>query len=65
MKIGLPKEIKAQEFRVGLTPSNVVDLVKAGHEVLVETGAGIGSGFEDAEYQQAGAKITDNVIDVW
>ncbi|WP_434341913.1 alanine dehydrogenase [Mycoplasma putrefaciens] len=65
MKIGLPKEIKAQEFRVGLTPSNVIDLVKAGHEVLVEKGAGIGSGFEDAEYQQAGAKITDSVADVW
>ena len=47
MKIGLPKEIKNNEFRVGLTPGAVSDYVQAGHTVLVETGAGIGAGFPD------------------
>ncbi|AJM71894.1 alanine dehydrogenase [Mycoplasma yeatsii] len=65
MKIGLPKEIKQNENRVGITPSGVVELVRNGHEVLVESGAGLGSGFADEEYQKAGAKITTNAEEVW
>lgn len=57
MRIGIPKEIKAQENRVGLIPSSVMELVARGHEVWVETQAGIGIGISDAEYQTAGAQI--------
>lgn len=57
MKIGIPKEIKDQEGRVALTPAAVGQLVGAGHEVTVETGAGVGSGFADAEYLAAGARL--------
>ena len=55
MRIGVPKEIKDNEFRVGLTPSSVAELVHHGHEVLVECGAGVGSGLTDAEYVRPGA----------
>lgn len=57
MQIGVPKEIKDQEFRVGLTPSSVRTLVEQQHQVMVETQAGAGAGFGDAEYQAVGAKI--------
>src|SRR4051794_22482653 len=57
MRIGVPKEIKNNEFRVGLTPGSVAELTDHGHEVLVETGAGLGSGLTDAEYAAAGAKL--------
>ena len=57
MRIGVPKEIKNNEFRVGLTPASVAELTHHGHSVLVETGAGIGSGLSDAEYVAAGATI--------
>src|SRR4051812_39257628 len=57
MRIGVPKEIKNNEFRVGLTPGSVAELTHHGHEVLVETGAGLGSGLTDAEYLAAGAKF--------
>ncbi len=57
MKIGVPKEIKTQEYRVGLAPESVAELVRAGHQVVVETQAGVGSGASDAHYQKAGAKI--------
>lgn len=57
MRIGVPKEIKVHENRVGLTPASVAELVGAGHEVLVERGAGAGIGFYDADYQAAGAAI--------
>ena len=57
MNIGIPKEIKDQEGRVALTPAAVAQLVGAGHEVTVETGAGVGSGFADAEYHAAGARL--------
>ena len=57
MRIGVPKEIKNNEFRVGLTASSVAELIHHGHEVLVETGAGAGSGVTDAEYAAAGAAI--------
>ena len=56
MLIGVPKEIKNNEFRVGLTPSSVNDYIHAGHHVLVEQGAGLGSGFSDQEYIVAGLK---------
>src|SRR5438309_3962783 len=57
MIIGVPKEIKDQEFRVGMTPVGARELVKAGHVVLIEAGAGVGSGFEDANYKEAGAEL--------
>jgi alanine dehydrogenase len=60
MKIGIPKEIKLQEFRVSLTPIYVQELIEAGHEVLIETNAGIGSGFSDQEYAAEGAKIVES-----
>ena len=59
MVIGCPKEIKNQEYRVGLTPSNVADYIRHGNKVIMETGAGIGSGFTDEEYKNAGAEIAD------
>ena len=65
MKIGCVKEIKNNEFRVGLTPDNVASYVAAGHEVYIEKGAGVGSGFADDEYVKAGAKMIDNAADVW
>ncbi|MCJ7556714.1 MAG: alanine dehydrogenase [Gammaproteobacteria bacterium] len=60
MLIGVPKEIKNHEYRVGLVPSSVRDLVHAGHEVVVQTGAGAGIGSSDAEYVIAGARIADS-----
>ena len=57
MRIGVPREIKIHEYRVGLVPASVQELVLAGHEVLVETQAGIGIGYEDARYVSAGARI--------
>ncbi|WP_420136317.1 alanine dehydrogenase [Sphingomonas sp.] len=57
MRIGVPKEIKNHEYRVGLTPPSVAELVGAGHQVVVETGAGKGIDFEDADYVEAGASI--------
>ncbi len=59
MIIGVPKEIKRHEYRVGMTPMGVAILVNDGHEVLVEKGLGLGCGFKDSEYEKAGAKITD------
>ncbi|QYK42305.1 MAG: alanine dehydrogenase [Paracoccaceae bacterium] len=65
MRIGCPKEIKPQEFRVGLTPDATRDVISAGHAVLVETGAGTGAGFSDADYLAAGARIVSRAEDVW
>ncbi len=65
MKIGCVREIKAFEFRVGLTPSNVTEYVSHGHSVFIESSAGEGSGFSDDEYKAAGAAIIDNAQDVW
>ena len=65
MKIGVPKEIKDREFRVGLTPAGVLTLTMRSHQVFVETNAGIGSGFSDAEYIQAGAKIVATAPEVY
>src|SRR5580658_10172105 len=57
MRIGVPKEIEDQEYRVGMTPGSVRELVIRGHEVLLESNAGQGIGFSDDIYRQAGAKI--------
>jgi alanine dehydrogenase len=65
MRIGLPKEIKDQEFRVGLTPASVQALCSRGHEVFVETGAGQGAGFKDQDYVGVGAKIVDSAAISW
>ncbi len=65
LKGGCVKEIKNNEFRVGLTPDNVASYVAAGHEVYIEKSAGVGSGFADDEYVKAGAKMIDNAADVW
>jgi alanine dehydrogenase len=65
MEIGVPKETKDQEFRVGLSPSSVRVLVENGHSVFVETQAGIGAGFADADYVQVGAAIVPNPEAAW
>ncbi|MHB1744944.1 MAG: alanine dehydrogenase, partial [Acidobacteriaceae bacterium] len=65
MIIGVPKEVKDHESRVGVTPAGVKALVEAGHTVLVETNAGALSSLPDDEYQSAGAEIVGSVYDVW
>lgn len=65
MKIGVPKEIKDQEFRVGLSPSSVQILVNGGHQLFVEKNAGLGSGFTDQDYRQAGAIIVQSAAEAW
>ena len=64
MRIGVAKEIKQDEYRVALTPAGAGELRRCGHEVVVETGAGVGSTFADAEYEAVGARVT-SVDDVW
>ena len=64
MRIGVAREIKSQEYRVALTPAGARELVQAGHDVLVETGAGAGSAFGDEAYERSGASIV-SVDDVW
>jgi alanine dehydrogenase len=64
MRIGVVKEIKPDEYRVALTPAGARELLQLGHEVLVETGAGVGSAFSDADYTGVGARLT-GVEDVW
>lgn len=63
--IGVPREIKTSENRVGLTPGNVATLVAEGHTVFVEEDAGLGSNFTNEEYSKAGAEIKNNIADVW
>jgi alanine dehydrogenase len=65
MLIGIPKEIKTREYRVGQSPAGVAALVSAGHSVKVEANAGVGAGFEDQEYLDAGAQITTSADDAW
>ena len=65
MIIGIPKELKDQESRVAAVPGAVADLVKNGIEVIIETGAGEGSGISDSDYEEAGAKILDSAKEVW
>ena len=65
MLIGLPKEIKNHEYRVGLTPGSVSELIRAGHKVIVQTGAGLGIGCPDKEYEAVGAKIVSDAKKVF
>jgi alanine dehydrogenase len=65
MIIGVPKEIKTNENRVALVPGGAESLVMAGHTVLVEHGAGVGSGFEDSDYTDTGVRIVDTAAEVW
>jgi alanine dehydrogenase len=65
MLIGIAKEIKVEEYRVSMTPAGVSQMVAHGHQVLVEAGAGTGSGFTDDEYRKMGAEIVPTAADVW
>jgi alanine dehydrogenase len=65
VRIGIPREIKPREFRVGLTPAGALELTSSGHQVTVETAAGEGSGFADDDYRAAGARIAPTAEDVW
>src|SRR5438132_6594321 len=65
MRVGVPKEIKNHEYRVGLTPASVAELVHAGHEVIVEANAGMGIDFEDKAYTDAGARIVGTAAEVF
>lgn len=65
MKVGVPREVKDNEFRVAITPAGVREVSVAGHEVLVEAGAGVGSSIEDDEFAGAGATIVPDAAEVW
>ncbi len=65
MLVGVPKEIKTHEYRVGMTPAGVRQLIEAGHQVLVEKGAGLGSGLVDQQYQKAGAELVARAGEVF
>ena len=65
MRVGVPKEIKVHEYRVGLTPASVAELVAAGHDVIVETKAGVGIDFSDQDYINAGASIAGSAAEVF
>jgi alanine dehydrogenase len=65
MRVGVPREIKNHEYRVGLTPPSAAELIAAGHEVIVEAGAGSGIDFTDADYRQAGATIVASAASIF
>src|SRR5688572_23987084 len=65
MRIGVPTEIKNNENRVAMTPAGVVQLVKSGHEVFIQKGAGHGSGFTDNHYVRAGATLVETAAEAW
>ena len=65
MKVGIPKEIKDNENRVGMTPAGVAEMVKHGHEVFVQHTAGEGSGFRDEQYQNVGATILGTIEEIY
>ncbi|MGB2921795.1 MAG: alanine dehydrogenase [Mycobacterium sp.] len=65
MRVGIPTEIKNNEFRVAITPSGVAELVRRGHEVLIESGAGDGSAISDADFKRAGAQLVTGADEVW
>ena len=65
MRIGVPREVKNNEFRVGLTPPGVMELARRGHIVSVETGAGVGAGISDQAYRDAGATIVGDTDRLW
>ena len=65
MKVGVPREVKNQEYRVGITPVGVSELIGHGHEVLIERGAGLGSSITDEQFVAQGARIIDTADDLW
>ncbi|EUA55548.1 alanine dehydrogenase/PNT, N-terminal domain protein [Mycobacterium intracellulare 1956] len=65
MRVGVPTETKTNEFRVAITPAGVAELVRRGHDVLVQTGAGEGSAIADSEFKAAGAQLADTAEQVW
>lgn len=65
MRIGVPKELKVHEYRVGLVPSSVHELTRAGHEVVIETNAGVGAGITDEAYRKVGAEIVDTADEIF
>lgn len=65
MKVGIPREVKDNEFRVAITPAGVHELVRHGHQVVIERGAGVGSSIPDGEYIAAGGQILDTAGEVW
>jgi alanine dehydrogenase len=65
MIVGVPREVKSDEYRVSMVPAGVEELTRAGHKVLVETGAGSGSGITDEQYAANGAEIVAATADVW
>ncbi|MDP9022174.1 MAG: alanine dehydrogenase, partial [Actinomycetota bacterium] len=65
MKVGVPREVKDTEFRVAITPAGVRELVLAGHDVLIERGAGAGSSISDADFRRGGATILLEPDEVW
>ncbi|HEY0699088.1 MAG TPA: alanine dehydrogenase, partial [Micromonospora sp.] len=65
MKVGIPREVKNHEYRVAITPAGVHEFIRSGHEVYVESGAGVGSSIPDEDFAKAGATILDSADDVW
>ena len=65
MIVGIPKEIKNNEYRVSLTPAGAMELVRRGHTVYIQSGAGVDSGFADKEYQAVGAKLLPSIEEVY
>ncbi len=65
MRIGVPAEVKNNENRVAMTPAGVVNLSLFGHEVFIQSGAGLGSGFTDEDYKEAGAQIVPTAQEAW
>ncbi|MGY8945565.1 MAG: alanine dehydrogenase, partial [Flavobacteriales bacterium] len=65
MILGIPKEIKNNEFRVGMTPSGVNSFINKGHQVYVQKSAGLGSGYTDSDYVTVGAKICTTIEDIY
>jgi alanine dehydrogenase len=65
MRIGVPREVKNHEYRVALTPAGARELVRSGHDVLIEHGAGLGSSITDADFEAVGARIVPTADEVW
>ncbi|MFO0917113.1 MAG: hypothetical protein U0872_02230 [Planctomycetaceae bacterium] len=65
MRIGVPREVKQDEYRVGMIPAGVEELTRAGHQVFIETGAGLGSGITDEQYAEAGGKIVASAAETY
>ena len=65
MRVGIPTEIKNNEYRVAITPAGVAELVHRGHEVIIQTGAGEGSAISDADFKRAGAQLINGADQVW